>query len=147
MDTTPKYFWGLFWTQQSLYLLQSIENWCWWQSMTMKNQKFSKMSVDFPSNLCQKTLFSALLIYCSEFLTWIGSGHFFYNSSRVSHLWFRFGFGKFTLKSQTSQFFSLRVKKISSGHVKKYLGQRQVSLFFTAGQKYAWVGSGPSSII
>jgi len=28
------------------------------------------------------------------------------------------------------------------GWVKKYLGQRQVSLLFTAGQKYAWVRSG-----
>jgi len=37
--------------------------------------------------------------------------------------------------------FSLRVKQISFGGVKKCLGQRQVGLLFTAGQKYAWVGS------
>jgi len=38
-------------------------------------------------------------------------------------------------------------KKISSGRVKKYLGQRQVSLLFTAGQKYAWIRSGPISML
>jgi len=42
-------------------------------------------------------------------------------------------------------YFSLRVKKISTGWVKKYLGQRQVGFLFTAGQKYARVGSGPIS--
>jgi len=35
--------------------------------------------------------------------------------------------------------------KIASGQVKKYLGQRRVNLLFTAGQKYAQVGSGPIS--
>jgi len=33
------------------------------------------------------------------------------------------------------------------GQVKKYLGQGPVSPLFTAGQKYAPVGSGPSSTI
>jgi len=33
------------------------------------------------------------------------------------------------------QIFSLRVKKISSGRVKKYPGQRRVGLLLTAGQK------------
>jgi len=37
---------------------------------------------------------------------------------------------------------SIWVKKISSGQVKKYLGQRQVGFLFTLDQKYAWVGSG-----
>jgi len=36
-------------------------------------------------------------------------------------------------------------KKKSSGWVKKYPGQSRVSLLFTAGQKYVWVGSGPLS--
>jgi len=31
-------------------------------------------------------------------------------------------------------------KKILSGRVKKYPGQSRVSLLFTVGQKYAWVG-------
>jgi len=30
---------------------------------------------------------------------------------------------------------------------KKYTDQRQVSLIFTAGQKYAWVGLGPISTL
>jgi len=34
---------------------------------------------------------------------------------------------------------------ISSSLVKKYLGQGQVGLLFTAGQKYAWAWSGPIS--
>jgi len=38
-------------------------------------------------------------------------------------------------------FFSLQVKKISSGWVKKYQGHGRVSPLFTAGQKYA---QGPS---
>jgi len=33
-------------------------------------------------------------------------------------------------------------QKISCGQIKKYLGQRRVSLLFTASQKYAQVGSG-----
>jgi len=33
---------------------------------------------------------------------------------------------------------------MSSGRVKKYPGQSQVGLLFTPGQKYVWVGSGPS---
>jgi len=36
---------------------------------------------------------------------------------------------------------------MSSGWVKKYPGQRQVSPLFTAGQKYIWVGSGPISSV
>jgi len=59
-------------------------------------------------------------------------------SGWISHLWF--GFGKFPLKTSNFLIFSLRVKKISSGSVKKYLRQRQVSLLFTAGQKYVRVG-------
>jgi len=50
------------------------------------------------------------------------------------------------LKSENFQLFSLWVKKISLGQVKKFLGQRRVSLSFPAGQKYARVrsGQGPS---
>jgi len=61
-------------------------------------------------------------------------------SGRVSHIWF--GFGKFPHKSQIFQFFPLRIKKNLIG-----VGQRRVSLFFTAGQKYARVGSGSISSI
>jgi len=65
----------------------------------------------------------------------------------VSHFLFGFGFGKFPLKLKMSKFsiFSLRFKKISLGWVKKYPGQRQVGLLFTASQKYARVGSGSIS--
>jgi len=41
---------------------------------------------------------------------------------QVSHLWFGFEFGKFPLKCQIFQYFSLWIKKISSSQVKKYLG-------------------------
>jgi len=56
-----------------------------------------------------------------------------------------FGFENYPLKSQIFQFVPIWVKKISSGWVKKYPDQRRVGLFFTAGKKYAWVGSGPIS--
>jgi len=52
---------------------------------------------------------------------------------------FGFGFGKFLLKLSNFAIFSLMIKKISSGWVKKYPGQRRVGLLFTAGQKYGWV--------
>jgi len=55
-------------------------------------------------------------------------------SSQVSHLWFGFEFVNFFLK-MSNFFLSGQKNKISSGWVKKYLGQRQVSLLFTAGQK------------
>jgi len=41
----------------------------------------------------------------------------------------------FPKKHQIFQFFTLRVKKISSGRVRKYPGRRRVDLLFTAGQK------------
>jgi len=50
------------------------------------------------------------------------------------------GFRKFPLKIPI---FSLNSKKISSGHVKKKPGWSRVGSLFTAGQKYAQVGSGP----
>jgi len=49
---------------------------------------------------------------------------------------------KISPKITIFQFFLPVIKKISSGRVKKYPGQRQVSLLFTARQKYARVGSG-----
>jgi len=81
----------------------------------------------------------------SKFLAWVGS-IFLLGSGRVSHLWFWFRFGdKFPQKISNFSIFPLWVKKISSSHVKKYPGQRQVGLLFTTGQKYAWVGSWPIS--
>jgi len=63
-----------------------------------------------------------------KFLTLVGSIFVVRVSlGQVSHLWLGFGFGKFPLK-------------ISSGQVKKYLGQRRVGLLYTASQKYARVG-------
>jgi len=79
-----------------------------------------------------------------KFLTWVGSGQFFV--AQVGSAIFGLGLENFPQKSQIFQFFSFRVKKISSGQVKKYSGQRWVSLLFTVGQNYAWVGSGPSLI-
>jgi len=65
----------------------------------------------------------------------------FFDRGRVSHFWFRFGFGKFPLKISNFPIFSLRVKKIALGQVKKNPSQRRVGLLFTAGQKNAQVGS------
>jgi len=75
-------------------------------------------------------------------LTLVGSGQFICGSGRVSHLWFGFEFGKFPLKMSNFSIFSLQIKKISSGQVGKYPGQRRVGLLLTAGQKKARVGSG-----
>jgi len=50
------------------------------------------------------------------------------------------GLENFPLKIQIFQFISLRVKKISSVQVKKYLGQYRVGLLFAAGQRYARIG-------
>jgi len=52
----------------------------------------------------------------------------------------------FLLKSQIFQFYAPHLKKISLGLVKKYQGQSWDGLLFTAGKKFAWVGSdqGPS---
>jgi len=61
-------------------------------------------------------------------------------SGRVSHL---LDLESFPQKSQMFQFFSPRVKKISLGEVKKYMGQWRAGLLFSVGQKYAWIGSGP----
>jgi len=67
-------------------------------------------------------------------------------SGQASHFWFGSGFGnEFLLKISNFSFFSLGIKKISSGQVKKYLGQRRAGLLFTAGQKYAPVRSGQGS--
>jgi len=65
-------------------------------------------------------------------MVWVGS--IFCWSGWVSHLWF--GFGKFCQKVPSFPIFSLRVKKIASGQVKKYPVQGWVGLLFTAGQKY-----------
>jgi len=54
---------------------------------------------------------------------------------RVSHLWFAFEFGKFPPKNVNFSIFTLWVKKISSGRVRKYPGWRRVGLLFTTGQK------------
>jgi len=54
-------------------------------------------------------------------------GQFF--AAWISYLWFGFEFGKFF------NFFDFGSKKISSGWVEKYPGQRQVGHLITAGQK------------
>jgi len=74
-----------------------------------------------------------------NFLTRVGLG-------QVSHPWFEYGFGKFPLKMSNFSIFCPSGQKISLDQVKKYPGQRQFGLFFTAGQKYVgvWSGQGPS---
>jgi len=62
-----------------------------------------------------------------KFLTWVGSAIF----------GFGVGLENFPQKSQIFHFFPFQLKK--------YLGQRRVSLLFTAGQTYAQVRSGSIS--
>jgi len=69
-----------------------------------------------------------------NFLTGVRPGQFFVarvGSNQPSMVWV----WKISPKCQIFQYFALRVKKISSGCVKKYPGQRRVGLLFTAGQK------------
>jgi len=72
-----------------------------------------------------------------KILTWVGLG-------QPSMAW---GWGwKISPKNiKFLNFFPSRIKKISSGWVKKYPGQRRIGLLFTVDQKYARVGSGPIS--
>jgi len=73
-------------------------------------------------------------------------GSIFCCSGLVSHLWF--WVWKISPKIvKFFNFFPLGQKKISSGWVKKCLGQRLVGFLFTSGQKYARVGSGPISTL
>jgi len=57
------------------------------------------------------------------------------------------GLENFPQKSQNVQFFHFGSKKISSGWIKKFLGQRRVTLFLVLGQKYARIGPGPISTL
>jgi len=72
-----------------------------------------------------------------NFLTGVGSGQFFLarvgtGQPFIVWVWI----WKISPKNVNFFiFFSLPVKKIFSGQVKKYPGQRQVGLLFTAGQK------------
>jgi len=70
-----------------------------------------------------------------KFLTRAVSGQIFV--ARVGSAIYSLGLNleNFPLKRQIFQFFSLQIKKISSGRVWKYPGRRRVSLLFTAGQK------------
>jgi len=81
----------------------------------------------------------------SKILTWPKS--IFSSSGWVGSAIYGLGLDleNFPQKCQIFQFFSLQVKKISSGWVKNYLGQRPDNLLFNASQKYARVGSGPIS--
>jgi len=53
-----------------------------------------------------------------------------------------FGLRKLPLKIPNFSIFSLRIKKIASGQVKKYPEQSWVGLLFTADQRYPRFGSG-----
>jgi len=67
-----------------------------------------------------------------KFLTWLGSGHFLWlGLGQPLMVWVR------KISPKNVKFFNFfpSGQKISSGRVKKYQGQRRVSLLFTAGQK------------
>jgi len=61
-------------------------------------------------------------IFCG--LAWVGSGQSFMGSV-----------GIWKISPKNVNFFPFGSKKISSGQVRKYPGQRQVCLLLTAGQK------------
>jgi len=69
---------------------------------------------------------------CQKILTPSRVNFLLLRLGQVTHLWF--GFGKFPI------FFPL-IKKNLIGSGQTYPDQRRVGLLFTAGQKYAWVGS------
>jgi len=77
-----------------------------------------------------------------NFLTRVRSGQFFVARFESAIFGLGLGLENFPKKSQIFQLRPLWVKKISLGQVRKYLGQRRVSLLFTAGQKYTRLGSG-----
>jgi len=73
---------------------------------------------------------------------WVRVKFFWPRSGQVNFLWLGSGqtfIYSLGLNSENfpykPQIFSLRIKKPSSGQVKKYPGQRRVGLLFTAGQK------------
>jgi len=79
-----------------------------------------------------------------KFLTRVGSGQIFVPLVGSAMFGLGLTLENFTLKSQ---FFALRVKKILSGWVKKYPGQSQVGLLFTARQKYDRVRSNSRCVL
>jgi len=68
-----------------------------------------------------------------NFLTRVGSGW-------LSHLWFGFDFGKFPIRRQIFNFFLFRLKKISSGWVKKYPGHRWSASYLLRVKSKLWSG-------
>jgi len=69
-------------------------------------------------------------IFCC--LSWVGC-----SGSSLVMVW------AWKISPKNPNFFPLGTKKIASGWVKKYPDQSRVGPLFTAGQKYARVGSGP----
>jgi len=66
----------------------------------------------------------------------MGPGQNFWpGSGQVRSAIFGLGLNLEISQSQIFQFFTLWVKKISSGRVRKYPGWRRVGLLFTTGQK------------
>jgi len=82
-----------------------------------------------------------------NFFTRFRPGQFFCGSGWVGSAIYGLGLNleNFPYECQIFQFFPFRSKRISLGWVKKYPGQRQVSLLFAASQKWSRVGSGPIS--
>jgi len=72
-----------------------------------------------------------------------GYGSKFFDPARVGSASFGLGLD---LEITNFSIFSLWVKKISSGWVKKFQSQRRVGLLFTAGQSRLKSGQGPFQI-
>jgi len=108
---------------------------------------FDKRKPSFPSQ--SKHLLSIVMALGQKSLTWVGSGQIFVS---------RVGSGQPSLVCvwvwkffpKNPNFFNVlpfRSKNISLSQVKKYPDQSRLGLLFNEGQKYAWVGSRPISML
>jgi len=104
-----------------------IKGWCfydgWWGTLEPKGFRWAFL------------FFYLVISPGRKFLTWVG-----WVSLHWVWIW------KISPKNvKFFNFLPFGSKRVSLGRVKKYLDQGQVSLLFTAGQKYVRVGSGPIS--
>jgi len=127
--------------------------------ISLQQRYYEFPHMDFYIKLCWKRFFVLKLykiVYHSD-----GSGLKFFDpvwinflllrsvQGCVNHLWFGFENGKFPWKMSNFSNFTFRVKRISSGQVKKYPGQSRVSSYLLQLKSMlglGWVRSGPISV-